>query len=320
MSVRQKRLAADFERIGRLFASHPNIRIVETEGDPPERYKVEYTLAGLVIQDGKVVRKGTHLAEVYLPLGYPRQAPQCRMLSPIYHPNIAPHAICIGDHWSAGESLAALMARIGEMITFQSYNIKSPLNGEAARWAEQNMDQLPIQKVDLTVGIEELAAHPPAPPRPPPPPEVRWKSALLAAEDGPAFGIAAWAEAASAELAQDPAGAAVAPALKEIVGLLAAGDAAGAIRGFEPVRATPGISRFPQVHFLVALLQASQARTEKEIASLENATKVDATYALAWGRLGWAAARAGQAEKSAAAFRRCLHLNPTDPAARRAMK
>ena len=52
----------------------------------------------------------------------------------LFHPNIAPHAICIGDHWSAGEPLVALGIRIGEMIAYQSYNTKSPLNGEAARW------------------------------------------------------------------------------------------------------------------------------------------------------------------------------------------
>jgi ubiquitin-protein ligase len=151
MSVRLKRLGADYENIDRAFREHAAIRVIEVEGDPPERYKVEFKLRGIVIQDGKVIPKGTHLAEIYLPLGYPRQAPQCRMLSPIYHPNIAPHAICIGDHWSAGESLAALIARIGEIITFQSYNVKSPLNGEAARWAEQNVARLPLQKIDLSV-------------------------------------------------------------------------------------------------------------------------------------------------------------------------
>jgi ubiquitin-protein ligase len=165
MSVRLKRLGADYENIDRAFRDHPAIRVVEIEGDPPERYKVEFTLRGIVIQDGKVIPKGTHLAEIYLPLGYPRQAPQCRMLSPIYHPNIAPHAICIGDHWSAGESLAALIARIGEIITFQSYNVKSPLNGEAARWAEQNVARLPLQKIDLSVP----GSSPARPPAPPPP-------------------------------------------------------------------------------------------------------------------------------------------------------
>ena len=93
-------------------------------------------MKGLVVQNDVVVPKDRHIVEVYLTLGYPRQAPQCRMLTPVFHPNIAPHAVCIGDHWSAGQTLAEVVARIAEMIAFQSYNVKSPLNGAAARWAE----------------------------------------------------------------------------------------------------------------------------------------------------------------------------------------
>jgi hypothetical protein len=70
------------------------------------------------------------------------------MMTPIFHPNIAPHAICIGDHWSAGESLPALLVRIAEMICLQSYNVKSPLNGDAARWVEEHVDQLPLSRED----------------------------------------------------------------------------------------------------------------------------------------------------------------------------
>src|SRR5438128_769306 len=81
------------------------------------------------------------------PLDYPRPPPQCRMLTPIFHPNIAPHAICIGDHWSAGEPLCSIVARIGELIAYQSYNTKSPLNGEAARWTTENVDRLPLDEV-----------------------------------------------------------------------------------------------------------------------------------------------------------------------------
>jgi hypothetical protein len=84
-----------------------------------------------------------------LPLNYPRMPPQCRMLTPIFHPNIAPHAICIGDHWSPGEPLWSIVARIGELIAYQSYNTKSPLNGEAARWVDENLDQVPLDPVSM---------------------------------------------------------------------------------------------------------------------------------------------------------------------------
>jgi hypothetical protein len=39
------------------------------------------------------------------------------------------------------------------MICYQSYNLKSPLNAAAAAWAEQNLNRLPLQQVDLWVGI-----------------------------------------------------------------------------------------------------------------------------------------------------------------------
>jgi hypothetical protein len=46
-----------------------------------------------------------------------------------------------------------MVVRIGEMICYQSYNLKSPLNAQAAAWAEQNIASLPLQKVDLSAGL-----------------------------------------------------------------------------------------------------------------------------------------------------------------------
>ena len=158
MSVRTRRLQADYEQMLAAFGHHPYIRIRAAEGQPPERYEVEYLVSGLVMgADGEVHVKREHVAQIVLTLAYPRQAPQCRMLTPVFHPNIAPHAICIGDHWAAGESLADLVARIGQMIAYQSYNTKSPLSGEAARWADEHMHRLPVDSVDLGVDLTRFA-------------------------------------------------------------------------------------------------------------------------------------------------------------------
>ena len=111
--------------------------IVEADGDPPERYQLDYRVTGLRLVDEELKTVKNHRVEIVLPATYPRLPPQCRMLTPVFHPNIAPHAICIGDHWSAGEPLVSIVARIAEMITYQSYNTKSPLNGEAApEWVQ----------------------------------------------------------------------------------------------------------------------------------------------------------------------------------------
>jgi ubiquitin-protein ligase len=105
------------------------------------------------VDEDQIAIGHAHRTEVFLPLDYPRRPPFCRMLSPVFHPNIDPQKICIGDHWSAGQSLAQLIVRIGEMLCYQSYNVKSPLNAKAAAWAEENMARLPLQKMDLSAGL-----------------------------------------------------------------------------------------------------------------------------------------------------------------------
>jgi ubiquitin-protein ligase len=154
MTPRLRRLQADFQNVTAIFANHPHIRMVEVEGSPPEKYLCEFTVEGLVPQaEESFVPGSVHRAEIFLPLDYPRRPPFCRMITPVFHPNIDPQKICIGDHWSAGQSLAQLILRIAEMICYQSYNVKSPLNAGAAAWAEQNVDKLPLLKADLSAGV-----------------------------------------------------------------------------------------------------------------------------------------------------------------------
>jgi ubiquitin-protein ligase len=157
-TVRLRRLQADFEKVRDYVTRHPRLQLIQTHGTPPERYQIEYRVKSLRQKEDGLEEVSSHLVEVFLPLNYPRVPPQCRMLTPVFHPNIAPHAICIGDHWSAGESLSALLARIGEMLAYQSYNTKSPLNGEAARWTDQNIAHLPLDRVSMAVE-EPVTSH-----------------------------------------------------------------------------------------------------------------------------------------------------------------
>lgn len=148
-TVRLRRLNADFETLSDYVHRHPRLRLVQTSGEPPERYQLEYRIKSLKKKDDELTSVKKHLVEIALPRNYPRTPPQCRMLTPVFHPNIAPHAICVGDHWSAGESLESIVIRIGEMLAYQIYNVKSPLNGEAARWVQEHEDQLPLDEVSL---------------------------------------------------------------------------------------------------------------------------------------------------------------------------
>jgi ubiquitin-protein ligase len=159
-TIRLRRLAADHQKLTAYLDRHPRLALVSADGDPPERYVIEYKIRSLRQVGDELREVGRHQVEIVLPRDYPRMAPQCRMLTPVFHPNIATHAICVGDHWSAGEPIWGLVTRIGEMLAWQSYNVKSPLNGEAARWAEQHRDELPLDPASLLVDLESAPAAP----------------------------------------------------------------------------------------------------------------------------------------------------------------
>ncbi len=150
MSMHLRRLQSDFASVAQAFAAHPVISVISHQGTPPDRYVFALRVAGLRLDSaGQPAPASEHRAEVFLPLDYPRRPPFCRMLTPVYHPNIDPQKICIGDHWSAGQSLGTLVAMIAEMICYQSYNVKSPLNADAAAWVESHRDLLPLQGGNL---------------------------------------------------------------------------------------------------------------------------------------------------------------------------
>lgn len=169
-NVRLRRLTADHAKLREYVRLHPRVRLINADGDPPERYQLEYRIRSLRMVDGELRDENSHLVEIHLPRNYPRTPPVCRMLSPVFHPNIAPHAICVGDHWGSGEPLQSIVTRIGEMLAYQSYNVKSPLNGEAARWVEENKQRLPLDPVSLLPEDEQQQGSPPQVPAPPAPP------------------------------------------------------------------------------------------------------------------------------------------------------
>jgi ubiquitin-protein ligase len=156
LSPRIRRLKLDHNSLLKRFSGWPLIRIAGTAGMPPELYRFQYLIRGLyVAPDGAILERNDHLLEVNLSLGYPRRAPQCRMLTPVFHPNFDDSSVCIGDFWAASESLDDLIIRIGRMISYQEYNTKSPLNGLAAKWAAQNTSLLPVDPRAIAPPLEQ---------------------------------------------------------------------------------------------------------------------------------------------------------------------
>jgi ubiquitin-protein ligase len=148
-NVRLRRLKADHDALRRLAHLHPRIEIEGVSGNPPERYRLRLKVRSLREKGDVIEVAEEHRLEVTMPSGYPRDAPLFRMLTPVFHPNIAPHAVCIGDDWTAGEPIDQLIQRVGEILAYQSYNTKSPLNGRAAQWVDEHRDQLPIDREEF---------------------------------------------------------------------------------------------------------------------------------------------------------------------------
>jgi ubiquitin-protein ligase len=180
---RIRRLKLDYEQLQQRFRSWPLISIVGTAGLPPEFYRFQYLIRGLyVAPDGAILERNEHLLEINLSLGYPRRAPQCRMLTPVFHPNFDDSSVCIGDFWAASEALDDLVVRIGRMITYQEYNTKSPLNGLAAKWAAQNAHLLPVDARPVAPPLDRA----PTPPALTPPPVLPAPPVAIQAQASPA--------------------------------------------------------------------------------------------------------------------------------------
>jgi ubiquitin-protein ligase len=187
-SPRTRRLLLDHQTLTKRLAGWPLIQISGTAGIPPEIYRFTYNIRGLyVAPDGNILERDIHVLEVNLSLGYPRRAPQCRMLTPVFHPNFDDAMVCIGDFWAASEGLDDLVIRIGRMISYQEYNTKSPLNGLAAKWAAQNAGLLPIDtrsiappssSVEKTHEPAPNVQTPPAEPAPSEPPSDPWSQKI----------------------------------------------------------------------------------------------------------------------------------------------
>ena len=89
--LRTRRLIADARQMSEAFANSPLIKVRPIAGDPPEAYHVEYAVRGL--ERGRGNRPAPcehHLVEIRLTSDYPRLAPQCKMMTPVFHRTSTP--------------------------------------------------------------------------------------------------------------------------------------------------------------------------------------------------------------------------------------
>ncbi len=149
MGIREKRLENDFKELSQLVSdSGSTLVIVSTQGQPPHQYVIEYRCRGIERKQGnEPVFRTNHRVEINLGSNYPKDKPAAKFLTPIFHPNVYDNLnICLGSYWTMAETLSELIIRIGKIIQYSEdvMNLKSPANGEAKSWAENNRRRFPV--------------------------------------------------------------------------------------------------------------------------------------------------------------------------------
>ncbi len=156
--IRERRLHSDFRRLQDLARQSQFIKILKTEGNPPELYMIGFSCKGVAHLDfsDKPVYNEEHHVELFLPADYPTKMPQMRWLTPIFHPNINAEGtfVCI-DVWYPTKFLDDLCIMLGRMIQYKNYNPYSAVRKEAARWSLMCPHFLPVDKRSLRHGISE---------------------------------------------------------------------------------------------------------------------------------------------------------------------
>lgn len=143
MNPRLRRLIMDAKQIQDEFVGHGHVAVEPLGSEPPERYRVTYRIRGVMLDASgqQPVFREEHVVEVRLGATYPRDKPMFLMQTPIFHPNFGPRVgdeVCIGDAWTAAQPLCDLILKVGDMIQYREYNVKAPLNSDAARWVRHS--------------------------------------------------------------------------------------------------------------------------------------------------------------------------------------
>ncbi len=162
MGIGTKQLEAIFQEINEHFADNRYITVEPLEGEPPDKYEITYHIKGLHQNKKKeVIESSHHSIVISIPFGFPHFPPNCKPISPIYHPDFDQAAICIGDFWKKESTLSELIFHIGRMIYGKVFSVVNAFNEEAVIWYKQHHDSLPFEPVDIFLESERQQASSP---------------------------------------------------------------------------------------------------------------------------------------------------------------
>jgi ubiquitin-protein ligase len=147
MNPRMKRLENDYRELRTMFDADPLVEIIAIGPVPSEKYRIVYKVPSLRLDSkGQPIRVDATVVEIHLPQGYPKLPPVAKTIAGdvVFHPNFNATKICLADHWAPATQLVDLVREIGEMLQWDKFNIRSPLNAQAAQWSQEHKNEIPL--------------------------------------------------------------------------------------------------------------------------------------------------------------------------------
>lgn len=148
MGSNERKLIDDHKKVVETIRKYSNIYLINTAGDPPDEYDIEYKVKGYSLTtDGRIVVSKHHRIKIKIPFGYPHFPPTIKPLSPIFHPEVDDYVVPIANYWEEKKSLPALVLHIGNMICGVTYDIDSAFNKKAAVFYQKHKKDLPLDSL-----------------------------------------------------------------------------------------------------------------------------------------------------------------------------
>ena len=127
------------------FAEHSYIQVENVAAGSTEEYEVTFNVRGLTINDESEIQESqSHVIHITIPFGFPLFPPSCKPLTPIFHPDFDPGAICLGDFWDQDRTCTELIEFLAKMISGHTYSKENAFNEKAADWYVKHANQFPL--------------------------------------------------------------------------------------------------------------------------------------------------------------------------------
>ena len=148
MSASEQKLIDNHKKVLETIRKYKNIFLINTAGDPPDEYDIEYKVRGYSLTtDGRVIVSKHHRIKIKIPFGYPHFPPTIKPLSPIFHPEVDDYVVPIANYWEEKKSLPDLVIHIGNMLCGATYNKESAFNQKAVEYYQKHKNELPLDSL-----------------------------------------------------------------------------------------------------------------------------------------------------------------------------